>query len=608
MIECNNGLVAALISDPKTDKAAVALTVQVGSAADPDELQGLAHFLEHMLFLGSEKFPAENDYKKFLIEHSGAANASTSIDKTTYYLTVSPDHLEGALDRFSQFFIKPLLTPDMTEREVNAVNMECERNRKVDRRRLMRLERWLCKMGHPYRKFSTGNKKLLDTDPRSMGVNVRGELLNFHEHWYSANIMKVAVVGKESLDELEDKVGVFFSPIADKNIDPYKFSEHPYGDHETGIIYFTSPVKNRRSLELMFPCPDFAEYYTSGPVVYVKYLLERTSKGTLYSLLRKNFWINSRIETNLQVISKGVGKYHVRFNLTEEGLSHYEEIIHAFFQYVNMIKTQCTDESFWNECAEISKIKFEYKEKSPPQTLVLNLVESLTKVPYEDILVANYKLTEWNPKIIKDLLNYMRAKNARIRLVSKKYENSLREEDSIYGVKYKIEKIPLQKLEKWDDGTLSGDFKISLDGTCANNNIPKNFDLITPEYPRRTKPEILFESKYSRVWYLADHHYLLPKAYVRMNLYCAPTHITPLMSVLGCLMFSKMEDLAIENSWDAESAGMASKLEKTRYGWQVSLSGYSDIMPDYLITWAKAMATMSFNRDELIMRRDTLKR
>ncbi len=50
-----NGLEALLIRDEKTDKASGALDVKVGHLADPEDLQGLAHFCEHLLFMGTEK-------------------------------------------------------------------------------------------------------------------------------------------------------------------------------------------------------------------------------------------------------------------------------------------------------------------------------------------------------------------------------------------------------------------------------------------------------------------------------------------------------------------------------------------------------------------------
>ena len=59
-----NGLKILLVSDPTTDKAAAALDVNIGHMSDP--ISGLAHFCEHMLFLGTKKYPDENEYNCYL--------------------------------------------------------------------------------------------------------------------------------------------------------------------------------------------------------------------------------------------------------------------------------------------------------------------------------------------------------------------------------------------------------------------------------------------------------------------------------------------------------------------------------------------------------------
>ncbi|KAK6035998.1 peptidase, M16 family, partial [Cooperia oncophora] len=66
-LELTNGLRVLLVSDPTTDKSAAAMDVNVGSLMDPWELQGLAHFCEHMLFLGTDKYPKENEF--FSVSH-----------------------------------------------------------------------------------------------------------------------------------------------------------------------------------------------------------------------------------------------------------------------------------------------------------------------------------------------------------------------------------------------------------------------------------------------------------------------------------------------------------------------------------------------------------
>lgn len=85
-LELENGLKVLLVSDEKCEKAAAAMCVRVGHFDDPEEIPGLAHFCEHMLFLGTEKYPDENDYSVYLNKHAGSSNAFTAAEETVYVL------------------------------------------------------------------------------------------------------------------------------------------------------------------------------------------------------------------------------------------------------------------------------------------------------------------------------------------------------------------------------------------------------------------------------------------------------------------------------------------------------------------------------------------
>ena len=84
----SNGLQVVLISDPAADKAAAALEVRAGHFDDPESMPGLAHFTEHMLFLGTEAYPEEGEYKAFLQRHGGQSNAFTGMEATGYHFSV----------------------------------------------------------------------------------------------------------------------------------------------------------------------------------------------------------------------------------------------------------------------------------------------------------------------------------------------------------------------------------------------------------------------------------------------------------------------------------------------------------------------------------------
>ena len=116
-----NDLDVLLISDPDTDKAAVALDLYMGSYQNPDGTEGLAHFLEHMLFLGTQRYPSAGEYQTFISEHGGSSNASTSLEHTNYFFNVDAAYLEDALDRFAPFFFEPTFDAKYVDRERNAV-------------------------------------------------------------------------------------------------------------------------------------------------------------------------------------------------------------------------------------------------------------------------------------------------------------------------------------------------------------------------------------------------------------------------------------------------------------------------------------------------------
>src|SRR6056297_3070854 len=135
LLTLENGLQALLISDPDTQKAAASLDVMVGSGDNPPGREGLAHFLEHMLFLGTEKYPDAAEYERYITEHGGSRNAYTSLEHTNYFFDIDAAHLDEALDRFAQFFVAPNFDAVYVDREKNAVEAEYQMGLKSDGRR-----------------------------------------------------------------------------------------------------------------------------------------------------------------------------------------------------------------------------------------------------------------------------------------------------------------------------------------------------------------------------------------------------------------------------------------------------------------------------------------
>ncbi|CAF5141886.1 unnamed protein product [Rotaria sp. Silwood1] len=198
-LELSNEMLIVLISHPNIDKAAAALHVSIGSLANPRDVPGIAHFLEHMLFIGSTKYPGENEYKKLIEGNGGYSNAFTCSDHTNYYFDINPSLLLDALDIFGQFFISPLFAASSTDRELEAVNSEYEGNLFKDVRRITQLEKSTSDSEHPYSEFSSGNTESLRPTPKQRGIDIREVLLDFYKAQYSSNRMSLAVLGNRIL-------------------------------------------------------------------------------------------------------------------------------------------------------------------------------------------------------------------------------------------------------------------------------------------------------------------------------------------------------------------------------------------------------------------------
>jgi len=580
-LQLANGMKALLISDPETDKASAALDVYVGHLADPWELPGLAHFCEHMLFLGTEKYPVENDYNKFLQEHGGSSNAFTGAEHTNYYFDVSPDHLEAALDRFSQFFLCPLFTPSATSREVNAVNSENEKNLQSDAWRLFQLEKASAKEGHDWRKFGTGNKQTLETDPEAKGIKVHQALLDFHAKHYSSNIMGISVLGKEPLDQLQELVVTNFSKVENKNVEIMEWKEHPYGKDEVGMKGEVVPVKDLRNLNISFPIPDLHKHWRSSPGHYLGHLIGHEGPGSLLSELKKRGWV-SNLTGGCKAGANGFMFFIVNVDLSEEGIDHVDDIVTLVFQYLNMLRQAGPQEWVFEECKNLGEMSFRFKDKERPRSLTSNTAGSLFDYPVEDVISGSYILHEFRPDLIEDVMSRLIPENVRIAVIGRKFQGTTDKTEPWYGTEYSISKIPLETIESWKSAGLHDSLRLP----DKNDFIPTNFELAKPEDNEESLPKIVYDSARGRMWFKRDDKFLMPKASLNFELRSPFAYTDPLNVNLNFLFVSLFQDALNEWAYAADIAGLGYSLENSIYGLYLGIRGYNDkqnILLDKLI-------------------------
>ena len=161
----------------------------MGSFHEPTPISGLAHFLEHMLFKGSKKYPNPYDFTAFIGQNSGYFNAFTSQESTSYVFSMAEENFEGAMDRFSRFFIDPLFDPTAIEKEISAVNSEFFNTLTVDMRLLLYGAQVIASPEHPFSRNLCRNSDTLKKIPAKKGLNLVNELNSFYKQFSSSHLM-----------------------------------------------------------------------------------------------------------------------------------------------------------------------------------------------------------------------------------------------------------------------------------------------------------------------------------------------------------------------------------------------------------------------------------
>ncbi|XP_076374865.1 insulin degrading metalloproteinase isoform X2 [Megalopta genalis] len=565
-----NKMKILLISNPTTDESAASLDVNIGYLNDPDDLPGLAHFCEHMLFLGTEKYPEKNEYKRYLSQHGGSYNAATNMDHTNYYFSIHSENLEGALDRFAHFFIAPLFTEALTDLELNAVHLEHEANLANDTWRAIQLEKSSANPSHPFTKFGTGNKQTLEIIPKQKNINIREKLLEFHETYYSANAMALCVLGKESLDELEEMVIKLFSQVKNKDIEIPVWLDHPFTEEDFQHKWYIVPIRNTRRLNITFPLPDLRAHYKSMPAHYLGYLLGHEGKGSLLSALKAKGWCNSVISGKRQS-ARGFNFFNVIADLTEEGIQHVDDIILLTFQYINMLKKHGPVEWIYNEYKDIAEMNFRFMEKMPPKQYVIHLVSRVQDFPMEEILVVGNIIMTWDPDLIESITKYLVPEKVRIHVIGQLYESICNETEKWYGTKFKKEKIPKHTIDQWNNAGYNPDLQLPP----KNEFIPKRFDTKPTENVTKF-PVIIEDTPFMRLWFKQDDEFLVPKANLWIDFVSPLTYIDPLSNALTVMFMLLLRDASNEYTYAADLACLKFDTIISKYGITITIAGYDD--------------------------------
>ncbi|KAI2612887.1 LuxS/MPP-like metallohydrolase [Hypoxylon fragiforme] len=597
VIRLPNQLEALLVHDPETDKASAALDVNVGNFSDEDDMPGMAHAVEHLLFMGTKKYPVENAYNVYLSSHSGSSNAYTAATSTNYFFDIAakPSNgeepsatnlspLYGGLDRFAQFFIEPLFLPSTLDRELRAVDSENKKNLQSDQWRLNQLEKTLSNSKHPYCHFSTGNFEVLKTIPESNGIDVRQKFIDFHEKHYSANRMKLCVLGREPLDVLEEWVAELFSGVVNKDLPQNRWeAEVPFKKEHLSMQCFAKPVMDSRELNLYFPFLDEEFMYETQPSRYISHLIGHEGPGSIMAYLKSRGWANSLSAGSYTVCPGTPGIFDCQIRLTKEGLKHYKEVVKVVFQYISLLKQTPPQEWIFQEQKGMADVDFKFKQKTPASRFTSKISAVMQRpMPREWLLSGQSRIRKFDPEAIVKGVELLRPDNLRMTIVSREFPGEWDQKEQWYGTEYKAEKIPEDFLEEISKAAhcTEAERLPALHLPHKNQFIPTKLEVEKKEVERPTlAPRVIRNDEIARTWYKKDDTFWVPKANLIVTLKNPIIFASAENSVKSKLFTDLVRDALEEYSYDAELAGLQYNVSLGSRGLFAEVSGYNDKLP-----------------------------
>ena len=507
-----NGIKALLVSDPNSENSSAALAVNIGSLSDnPDEL-GLAHFCEHLLFMGTEKYPSESDYEDYLSKNGGSCNAYTVRDKTVFYFEVNNSAFEGALDRFAQFFICSKFSESSVEREVNAVDSEFSKNKNTDTWRIQELFRSQLNPKSPFSQFSTGNKQTLSHP------DIRQRLLKMYNKLYTSEIMTLCVYSDMKLEEQITLVEKLFKavPKRDNFEMPRYDTVKPYDENILSHFYKIVPIKEEDKISFRWYMP-FCSNYKVKPLYFFSSLFGHEGPNTITAYLKRENLITDLV-TSFEDNAKIFSIFKIDITLTKKGYEDYTSVILAVLKYIQEIKIKGVCERYFNEIKNISQIKFDYRNKTQAKTFTQQYCDYLLLYKPEDVFTGKFLMKEYNEELLKKYLDMFNLDNLVISLISKKIEKECTLTEKWYGTKFSKEKLNIKQEEieafKYDKN------KYKFDYPPENKFVPKNLDIFP--IPNRENipkyPELIFEKENCKAYFLQDNEFKLPKGIIKLRI------------------------------------------------------------------------------------------
>ncbi len=325
--------------------------INIGSAVESDDINGMAHFLEHMVFKGTPKLQS-GEFERLIEERGAVTNAATSQDYTHYYITTAPKDFAELAPLQLDVVLNPSIPDDAFERERLVVLEEIRRSNDNPRRRTFQRAIETAFDELPYRRQVLGPSSVIEQlKPQQMR--------DFHAQWYQPSSMTAVAVGNLPVEKLIEIVADGFTKVGVGSQEAGVRSQEAEEDFLPGCIkpepgfkeivrreYVDESLQQAR-LVMVWRVPGMTQLEKTYALDVLAVILGQGRMSRLVRDLREERQLVSHIGVS-NMTQRLQGLFYISAQLPEENLVEVEE---AIAQHIRKFQTELVAE------AEIARIR-----------------------------------------------------------------------------------------------------------------------------------------------------------------------------------------------------------------------------------------------------------
>ncbi len=296
--------------------------INIGSAVESDDINGMAHFLEHMVFKGTPRLQS-GEFERLIEQRGAVTNAATSHDYTHYYITTAPKDFAELAPLQLDVVLNASIPDDAFERERSVILEEIRRSEDNPQRRTFRRAIETTFEQLPYRRQVLG--------PSSVIEQLKAQQMrDFHRKWYQPQSITAVAVGNLPVEELIEIVADGFTKVGVGNqqaeeILPLAFTPEPAFTEIVRREYVDETLQQAR-LVMVWRVPGMTELDKTYALDVLGVILGHGRMSRLVKDLREERQLVTHIGVS-NMTQRLQGVFYISVQLPEENLAEVEEVI-----------------------------------------------------------------------------------------------------------------------------------------------------------------------------------------------------------------------------------------------------------------------------------------